>query len=366
MDLPVITIPSIYVQNIIVVANVSNLSLIGECHDNNANENTQLERLYSQIAKLVNQAAQLHLKTNYSQPKKLGLFSSDDNNLTIKDDCLNNLTRLITNEFMFYTKKRLEPQEFAILFEKIFDLAQKQPGNFHLVLSSFAVRALNNKTMNVVAMIECGQTPQLHFIVKNYDSCVDPIYYENSPDGKKRIEFKNIEFKKDSEKKFPKVKIHGKKHKFSYQNVFEVATLGGLKEFVAIDICFDHIKKVAKKNCLELIKKSCSESKNLIPIQINHIVTANDVKLFEEAMLEKKPTYACPKNTLFYLKKNEWILSHKIVKPEHFFGSPHSQLYVTPLIQSSLLPPELLMLANNHNEKIITALEKKQTKKPKG
>ena len=365
MDYQPIT-PSIYIQNVLIVANTSNHSMIGECHDKHADEASQLNRLYALIEKLVKKTAKVHLQVNYRPPKQLGLFSVDNSTITIKEDSLNNVTRLITNEFMFYTKKRLEPQEFATLFEKIVDLAQKQPENIHLILSSFSVRALNDKTMNVVAFVECGKTPQLHFMVKNYDSCADPLYYEQSPDGKKRTTFNNIEIRKDSEKKFPKIKIHGKKYKFSYNNVFEVTTLGGAKKLVAIDICFDHIEMVAKKNCILFVKKSCTHSKNLLPIQISQVVTAIDVKLAEQSMLEDGLTYVDPKNTLFYLKKNDFILSHKTIKSDLFFGTPNSQFYVTPIIQCSLLPSELLVPVKKHNEQIMASMAKKEAKKPKG
>lgn len=354
----------IYTQSVFVLANTTYPTLIGECNSKEADENSQLIRLYALIEKLIKKSAKIHLEANGYKPKQLAMFSVDNSNVTIKPECLNNVTQLITNEFMFYTKKRLEPSEFATLFEKIVDIAKTQPENLYLVLSSFAVRALNNKTMNVVAFVECGKTPKLHFMVKNYDSCVDPLYYETSADGK-RTEFKNIEIKEDSEKKFPKIKIHGQKYKFSYNNVFEVVTLGGVKKLVSVDICFDNIEMVAKKNCALFVKKECAHSKNLLPIHITHIVTANDVTLNEKAMLENHVAYADPKKTSFYLKKNDLLLSHKTIKSDLFFGTPHSQVYVTRPIPCSLLPSEFLEPVKSHNEKIMAKIDRKKDKKPK-
>lgn len=360
MDQP--AIPLVYTQSLLVVANTS--YDFGEHNNQKADENTQLDRLYALIQNIIKKGEKVHLQTNYQSPQKIGLFSTtDSSSLTIKKECLNNITLLVTNEFMFYTKRRLEPHEFALLFEKIFDLAQKQPENFHLVLSSFAVRSLNNKTMNVVAFVECGKTPKLHFFVKNYDSTIDPLYYHQTAGGKARTEFDNIDISYDSEKKFPKIKIHGKKYKFSYNNVFEVMTLGGLKKFVAIDVCLDHIKMVAKQNCTVLVKKSCAGSKNLIPTQITHVVTSNQVQLSEGSKLANHMIYADPKNTLFYLKKNNLLLSHKVIKSERFFGTPESQMYIMPLMQCSPLPPELFTPVKNHNDHIMASIAKKEAKK---
>lgn len=356
--------PLIYIQDAIFVANVENASMIGECHDNKADEATQLNRLYLLIEKLIKKAAKVHLQANGETPRQLGLFSTAENSgIKIKPECLNNITRLITNEFMFYTKRRLEPKEFAALFEKIFDFAQKQPENFHLILSSFAVRALNDKTMNVVAFVECGKNPKLHFIVKNYDSNFDPVYYSTSADGKKRTEFDNITISEDSEKKFPKIKIHNKKYKFSYNNVFEVTTVGGGTKLVAIDICYDHAEMVAKNNCTLFVKKSCGHSKTLLPIHICQVVTANYVTLEDKSKLEEKVVHVDPKNTLFHLKKNNRILEHKTIKSDLFFGTPHSQFYVTTPMQCSLLPEELLVPVKIHNEQIMASQSKKAYKK---
>ncbi|WP_347251763.1 hypothetical protein [Legionella sp.] len=49
--------------------------------------------------------------------------------------------------------------------------------------------------------------------------------------------------------------INGVKHCFSYNNIFECMTAGGIAFFTAIDVCLDHEFDVAKNNANKLIDK---------------------------------------------------------------------------------------------------------------
>jgi len=137
----------------------------------------------------------------------------------------NTITRLVTNEFMFFTKVPFELAEFDDLQAKIFELAEKTPKNIHLILSSFAVFTPGSvteetkKIMNVVVYIECGPEPILNFCAKQSSSFLDPKYpYFLS--GKERM-FDYINSINDR-LAFAGVMIDGKEYPYSYNNVFYV------------------------------------------------------------------------------------------------------------------------------------------------
>lgn len=357
---------TIYTQDIIVVsAFPKNVHLIGECNNPYSDVDSQLVRAYLLIEKLINKAAKIHREANYYNPVNAGLVRDQRyKDSDFKSGHENHITRLTTNEFMFYTKKRLEPNEFSKLFEEIFTLAKKQPENLHIVLSSFAVRTLENKTMNVAAFIECGQNPKVHFIVKNGVSDIDPVYYGENQD-RKRIEFLNVDMEVDSEKTFPTLNIHGKEYTFSYNNVFEVSTLGGAKKIEVIEMCLDHLGGVGKKNCeLYMVDALLAPEPSLLPTQISQVVTSNTLDLVREHILETNLTHVDPLYSEVHLLKKSRLISNKTLKSDLFFGTPESEMYVTTSIRCSPLPFDILSEVEKHNQEIISGKKRKREDLP--
>ena len=365
---------TIYTQDVIIVsAFPKDIHLIGECNNPYSDVDSQLVRACLLIDKLINKAAKIHREANFYNPENVGLVGDQRyKNTAFKSGHENHITRLTTNEFMFYTKKRLEPDEFSKLFEEILTLATKQPENLHIVLSSFAVKTLDNKTMNVAAFVECGQKPKVHFIVKNGVSDIDPVYYGENQ-GKKRIEFLNVDMEVDSEKTFPTLNIHGKEYTFSYNNVFEVSTLGGAKKIEVIEICLDHLGGVGKKNCeLYMVNALLAPAPSLLPIQISQVVTSNTLDLVREHMLETNLTHVDPRYSEEHLLKKSRLVSSKTLKSALFFGTPQSEMYVTTSIRCSPLPFEILSEVEKHNQEIVSGKKRKRedllqtsNKKPK-
>jgi len=217
-------------------------------------------------------------------------YCTDDG--TLKPEHSNDITRLVTNEFMFYTKVPLSMEEFGKFQQKLYDLAAAQPENLHLVLGSFAVRTPDNKVMNVVPHIECGSSPKINFIVKNYPSDVDPTYSE-VVDGERKI-LLNFDKEKGDNPESYEIVLNGQSHKLSFNNIFECQAFGGGKFYSCVDICSDFSRGVAKEN---LIAKLRSEGKaeELDSIQVTHIVTSNPIPLKgKEAQTLAPITHADP------------------------------------------------------------------------
>lgn len=334
MDNP--TNNQIHIQDYIVRSDSEKHNPIGECNQIDADESTQSTRLYQFISTLIENVSQTHQKNH--------CIGTD---LAIKKGSENHLSRLITNEFMFYTKKRLESDDFTLLLDKILDLAKKQPENLHLILSSFAVKALNTKTMNVVIFITCGKNPRVELIVKNNPSFIDPLYYEETYGI--RTHFDNINVNIDKEDVFPALITHGKEYRFSYNNIFEIVTLGGAKKIMAFELCLDHAYALAKTKCTEYIESGLTYPLRIFPNQISQVISSNTIGLEKDKMLEENATHADPDIPPYKCKP-----SSNIIKEKHIissFGNKSLNCILMNSTPCSKLPKNLLTQVDNYNER---------------
>ncbi len=285
-----------------------------------------IKRLYAQIEGLTLSASKTHREDN---------CGGGD---TIEIGKENNITRLITNEFFFYTKKPLSIQEFQQLQQKIADLAAKQPENLHLILASFAVITPKGEVMNVAAHVECGQPPKLNFIVKNNPSGIDPVYREETQPGQ-------FVYRRNVSKAFSTISnltvtVDAESRPFSFNNVFECKTAGGIPYLSCVDICLDHIVGVAKQNLLEMAAPYPAGT------LCSHIVVSNYTELTSEHCLSSSVTHADPVRSHINCKKMAEIQSQTsseqdMLKPQ-IFGTPARTIVTAPteLTQLTVLSKE--------------------------
>ena len=307
---------------------------VGEFGNLSADEKTQTSRLYLIIKNLIEDAAFEHKKMNC-------------NGNTLRSNKENNITRLITNEFSFYTKTPLSIAEFNQLQQKILLLAKQQPKNLHLVLSSFAVRTPDNKIMNVVAQIECGQSPQVHYVVKNNPSGIDPVYSERI--GGRRQQLANIDIKKGDRVDQHSVVLDGKNYRFSFNNVIECKTSGGVKFNTCIDICLDHNMGVAKNYLNQKINTAVSRflsggQSELFATQCSHIVTSNHTNV------EGRHSLGAVTHVDPYVsngKSYASILDQYVIHPN--FGTSFKLKVTSPTACSKLPDAELAQISAYNN-----------------
>ncbi len=326
----------IHIQDYIVRSDSEKYNPIGECNQIGVDESTQSARLYQFISTLIDNISQIHQKNHCINTE-----------LAIKKGSENHLSRLITNEFMFYTKKRLESDDFTLLLDKILDLAKKQPENLHLILSSFAVKALNGKTMNVVIFITCGKNPRVELIVKNNPSSIDPKYYEEKYGI--RTYFDNINVNIDKEDVFPVLITHGKEYRFSYNNLFEIVTLGGAKKIMAFELCLDHAYALAKTKCLAYIESGLTYPLRILPNQISQVISSNTIELEEDKILEENATHADPDIPPYKCKPASMIIKEKNISSN--FGNKSLNCILMNSTPCSKLPKNLLTQVDNYNER---------------
>lgn len=285
----------IHFQDIVIHGNTPP-SPTGEFGSYTADETTQLDRLFNCIETLVTDASYEHKKANCDFPSG-----------QLRPDSQANVTRLITNEFTFYTSTPLSLQEFEHLQNKIAQLTSQQPVNLHLVLSSFAVRTPDNKVMNVVAHVECGQDPTFNFIVKNNPSEVDPVYEEFDSNGYYSC-LENVDIKKNDQVNHLKINLNSTEQAFSFNNVMECQAANGAKFINCIDICLDHNEGVGKNNLNKMLIDSAQQAaqgqaEKQIPLQCSHIVTSNW-------------TYLSPTNAISLITHADPVLSKTTPKAD--------------------------------------------------
>lgn len=202
------------------------------------------------------------------------------------------ISRISTNEFLFYTREPLTLDEFEILLNKIAVKARNHPSGIHLILGSFAVKTTGNKVMNVVPHIICGTAPQFNFIVKNYTSPVDVRY--NIPDGKGNTVLLGVLDRSTHYTPMCNIKVNGENCDFTFNNIVFCQTPGGTEFLTAIDICYDHVVGTAKKHLAENYSDD---------LPISHVVVSNYINLINSKCLVNNVMHVDPKLSAISCKR---------------------------------------------------------------
>lgn len=326
---------------------------VGEFGIANADEQTRLDRIYGTIEQLTNIAATEHVNNNCDTKNR------------VKPENANNIVRLITNEFAFYTNTPLSMAEFKALQDRIADLASKQPENLHLILGSFAVRTKDNNVMNVTPYIECGTDPKINFMVKNYAPDGDPVYKERN--NGRRTMLENVEVgappesiaaNKTKDVHVKPIAINGKKCHFSFNNNQVRSTAGNAKYFSCVDICYDHHMAVAKQYLtrdLTLLTAQAEKGKikEALPVLSSHIVISNSYPVSPSKKLSEVVTHVDPK----YSHEECKPTTTKSAQPvKSSFGDTFSVIKTSPLPCSELQQEAHRELVQKHNSHVDATL----------
>lgn len=325
----------VMIQDIVVVApkmeHQERLSS-GEFGDPVADEKNQTHRLFTLIENLIGLVSQKHGKQSLNNE--------------------NYITRLVTNEFLFYTKTPLSILEFELLQQKVFDLAKKQSENVHCVLSSFAVQTPDNKVMDVVVYLQCGEKPCFNFIVKNNSSDVDPVYvlYEENDSGRKKL--KNVDINHTQLADYSLL-INEIRYPFSYQNIVECKTQGNVPFWTGVDICLDYAEGVALNNVRLRLHEVHSDyikekSNQLLPDFFSHIVSSHVIELKAKKSIGTV-THADPIFSIQNCKKE--VEQSKAFPLETAFGSPLVGIEISPMALEQW-PEDLAHLVSAHNQMV--------------
>jgi hypothetical protein len=167
----------------------------------------------------------------------------------------NDITRLSINEFALYPAAKRGPltlDGFNKLLLKIQELAEKYPDNLHFLLATIPVkitRKVNAKMTDVVenfgVYVESGQETRVRPFAKAYSSNIDPVYPNTV-----LLDFRDKTLNFESIADFSTMNTNKGSMTIAYGGIFQTKTLSGKSIRIAIDICIDYYKKVAKRRTI--------------------------------------------------------------------------------------------------------------------
>jgi hypothetical protein len=221
-----------------------------------------LERLINHIKILMLETTIFHL-SRYAQ-------YHPDGKLSLRPDCLNKITRLLTPEFSLYTRAPLSIEEFRKLYDAIkVTAARTKLSNLHFFLSSVALLVDDTHIINISFYVKGGPKPEIRLLVKKSISSKDDSVY---PPGTYSHYLLALEEKPEI------IFSDGLRLPLGLPSVFCLETSGGAQYLQFVDICIDISDDSAWaifKNMLRLESDSF-----FLPIQADHILSSNIIGLY--------------------------------------------------------------------------------------
>lgn len=205
----------------------------------------------------------------------------------LKKEKINNITRLSTHEFFFYTEQPLTLTEFQFIISNIETMAGNLTPNIHVLLSSFAVKNKDDTLLNMSIFIESGNPPATHIFSKNTASQND-VNYDGACSLFSQQQDQQVSFHADN---------IGEKNGniISTGSVFEVKTQGGACYTQAIDICLDHALQHSKEL---LIRRILENGDEILPNQIEHCVSSNSIALYDDSIISDYCVHIDPSTSM--------------------------------------------------------------------
>lgn len=200
----------------------------------------------------------------------------------------NTITRLMVNEFGFYTRNSpLSILQFTDVVKTIYQFASRINGNVHFLLSSFPILWPNATLQNGLLYVQGGlntssNTPTIRFFSKEH-AAIGDLSYENPNLKNERYKFTPNSASSSDIKFHPKVvfkslyDLNILEDSNQYKSCFPISTTLGAKAFVTVDVCFDHVEKTAFKNLNQAIESELSNS-SLIPLTVNHLISSSAIR----------------------------------------------------------------------------------------
>jgi hypothetical protein len=205
----------------------------------------------------------------------------------LKKNKRNNITRLSTHEFSFYTAQPLTLAEFQLILSNIETMAGKLTPNVHALLSSFAVKSHDGTLLNMSVFIEGDNPPAIHVFSKNTASKND-INYDRSDSLFSQQQDEQVTFHADNISEASGFII-------STGSVFEVKTQGGACYTQAIDICLDHGLQHSKEQLIRRIRENDDE---ILPNQIEHCISSNSIELYNDSIISDYCVHIDPSTSM--------------------------------------------------------------------
>lgn len=292
-----------------------------------------VERLFRHIQLMLNTAIRVHRQ-------KCCLPNGKNNPLKT-----NEIIRLVTNEFYFYTEKPLTLGQFEALMQRVKNVLQALAPNIHLLLGTFAIKTPDHKVLNVAPLIESGENGKLSLIVKNHPTRIDPQYKEITEKGTIRSLANHSAGVGQSTLPYS-LSINQQECPFSFNNVVTCKTAGGISFVTCVDICWDHFLGIARSNLdallTSLMNTPSENSEFSPPMFCSHVLISNTILIRNENALGAI-TQADPANTARVIE--DASLAELTWLPPSEFGCS-TKIYIRKPAQCEYL---IMMAVNDAN-----------------
>lgn len=258
------------------------------------------------------------------------------------------ITRVVTDEFSFYTKNTpLTIEEYKSIINKASEALKTLPPNLVLVVSSMPVLwpdgCLRNAVLHIQSPKDDTSEPIIHHFSKESCSPIDPVYSrDNTPSN--YYDFRADDY--ESPNNSPDVVLKNTKaqckDKNQYKSAILVQGMGVPPMIDAIDVCLDHCIGVGMRNAGQLLRK-LSEP----PLYISHIITSNSI--------DKKINYlTSPVVHADWKKTNVEDVFEKKNEPIYAAFGEKSSAFVYGAKRANIIHSELFDLVVKNTKKSIT------------
>ncbi len=246
-----------------------------------------LPRILSTIDEIAQIANEEHRKSNF------------DSTGNMKAERKNFVTRIITDEFTFYSHKNdpLSVSDFHRLIKGMEARAQKLPPNLILVLASFPIAGPDKVLHNVVLHVQCGPLPSIHAFEKTLSADKDPVY----PEHKKAESLGSQPAIRTMLNSGENVIVQGIPSlvgtaespifSVSRNSIVTIKTAGGAEYHDAIDICLEHRFGKAQTELTQMFMREDKDT-----LQASHLVTSSPINIRQKLTAAKHVLHADPFN----------------------------------------------------------------------
>lgn len=243
------------------------------------------------------------------QIQLIGEYANDNSKKTL-------LTRVVTDEFSFYTKNTpLSIDEYKDIINRTSDALKTLLPNIVLIISSMPVLwpdgSLRNAVLHIQSPIEPKSDPIIHHFSKESCSPIDPWYSKDNTVNHcyefRADDYNDINYSPDRVLSGTKVKCNDKNQ---YKSAILVENVGLPSIVDAIDICLDHEQGAAMKNAEYLLGNV-----SIPAIHISHVITSNTMPKIENYLI------STPAHADWYYKEVEGVFEKKKEPIATVFGN---------------------------------------------
>ncbi len=260
----------------------------GEFHLEAAPSGNQVQRILWTVATMACAAHTYHINKNCeADPERPGA-------LRIKEDRKNNITRLVSDEFEFYTQHNqpLSTDDFQKIIEYIEEMAKNLQPNLVLILASFPVLGDDGLVHNTIVHVQTGPSPAINIFAKTTKAMCDPVY-----EGHDTADLYTGQYYDQQDPESAPPTLLSDQHGFTIprNSVTKVRTVGGAEYYSLVDVCLDHSIGIAKKNLQHEISERVRNSPlDLIPNQVSHVLTSSSFTPILEQTVGRMMMHADP------------------------------------------------------------------------